>query len=131
MSILKFTARMFQKHGFQVHTTAMNGLEGLEMMNRNIYVAVFTDINMPVMDGFECVRRFRDWENESEERRSLRGGRQFVCAVTANAGPQGDRDRALRTGLMDAFVAKPAKIMDLVAMARRSAEDTLGHSNGN
>jgi len=114
VSILKFTARMFQNSKFQVHT-AMNGLEGLEMMKRNHYLAVFTDINMPVMDGFECVRRFREWEKESQQRST----RQFICAVTANVSER-DRESALATGLMDAFVAKPAKIPELIAIVKSS-----------
>jgi len=115
MSILKFTSRMFQKNKFQVHT-AMNGLEGLEMMKKNQYVAVFTDICMPVMDGFECVRRFRDWEMEEDRPNN---SRQFICAVTANASEQ-DRESALATGLMDAFITKPAKVQEMIAIVKSS-----------
>jgi len=112
MHILKFTAQMFQKNNFQVHT-AMNGLEALEMMKRNQYTVVFMDINMPVMDGFECVRRFREWEKLAQQRKT----RQFICAVTANVS-QCDRESAMATGLMDAFVAKPAKIQELIAIVK-------------
>ena len=46
---------------FQVHT-ATNGEEGLKEMKKRVYDAVFTDIVMPVMDGYESVRQFRQWE---------------------------------------------------------------------
>lgn len=68
---------------------------------------------MPVMDGFECVRRFREWEKLAQQRKT----RQFICAVTANVS-QCDRESAMATGLMDAFVAKPAKIQELIAIVK-------------
>lgn len=44
--------------GFQV-MTAQNGKEALEVLQNNTIDAVVSDINMPVMDGLELVRRIR------------------------------------------------------------------------
>lgn len=38
---------------------ATNGLEGLELLKKNNYVAVFTDVEMPSMNGFEFVAAVR------------------------------------------------------------------------
>ena len=57
---------------------------------------------MPVMDGFEATRRFREMESRGE---SARPGRTPVVALTANA-IRGDRERCLSAG-MDDYVTKP------------------------
>lgn len=44
--------------GFAVDT-AENGLNGLEKINRSAYDIVITDLNMPVMDGLETLRRIK------------------------------------------------------------------------
>lgn len=44
--------------GFEV-TSAENGLEGLNCLDSNNFDAVITDINMPVMDGYEFIENVR------------------------------------------------------------------------
>src|SRR5262245_25666357 len=47
---------------FQGHnvSTAADGAEGLRMASEGSYDLIFSDIEMPVMDGIEFVRRFRE-----------------------------------------------------------------------
>jgi CheY-like chemotaxis protein len=114
LSILKFEKRMFELHGFEVHT-ATNGEEGLQKMKKRPYDAVFTDIVMPVMDGYETVRQFRQWEGSpaGKERKT----KQVVYAVSANASEQ-DHTMAHMVG-MDGFASKPVKVKELVELVRR------------
>jgi CheY-like chemotaxis protein len=69
-SILKVTARMLEMNGHTV-TTASNGSIGLNMMKRAFitqeYDMVLTDIQMPVMDGIEATRRYREFEEAEME----------------------------------------------------------------
>eukprot|EP00752_Nemacystus_decipiens_P013409 g11873.t1 len=58
---------------------ACNGAEGLDKLMSKEYDIVLTDISMPVMDGTECVRRFREWEKEH------RTTRQPIYSMSANA----------------------------------------------
>jgi len=44
--------------GYQV-TTAVNGREGLEWLNRQEFDLVLSDIEMPLMDGREMVKNIR------------------------------------------------------------------------
>ncbi|KAG5192996.1 hypothetical protein JKP88DRAFT_272293 [Tribonema minus] len=120
LSILKFEKRMFELHGFEVDT-ATNGEEGLQKMKRRAYDAVFTDIVMPVMDGYETVRQFRRWEADAAADAQRGGGarraKQVVYAVSANASEQ-DHMMAHAIG-MDGFASKPVKVKELVELVRR------------
>src|SRR6185436_11078331 len=76
---------------------ASNGAKALEMATEQPYDIVFMDIQMPVMDGYECARRMR--EQEGADRHTP------IVAMTANAFP-GDRERCLEAG-MDDYITKP------------------------
>lgn len=60
--ILDVTEGYFQKKGYEVYTAA-NGLEALEVLNRVKIGCVFTDINMPEMDGLELAEKIRHIES--------------------------------------------------------------------
>jgi len=76
-----------------------NGMEGLLLLERESFDVVLMDIEMPVMDGFETVRRIRLNESSGMLRR------QYIIAVTAHA-LQGMRERCLAAS-MDDFITKP------------------------
>ena len=58
---LKLMTRALEKKGLIVEQ-AVNGVEGLEKLKRGIFHVVLCDVMMPVMDGIECIKRFRQWE---------------------------------------------------------------------
>ncbi len=60
--ILDVTEGYFQRKGYEVYT-ASNGIEGLEILNRVKIGCVFTDINMPHMDGLELAEKIRQMES--------------------------------------------------------------------
>ena len=60
-SIRKMFSRRLEREGYVVDQ-AVHGAEGLELMKSREYDAVFCDMNMPVMDGYEAVKKFRNWE---------------------------------------------------------------------
>ena len=60
--ILDVTEGYFQRKGYEVYT-AGNGVEALEILNRVKIGCIFTDINMPVMDGLELAERVRQIES--------------------------------------------------------------------
>jgi len=57
-----FIRRVVRLSGIEVdhYFEAGNGAEALEQLAANPVDAVFTDINMPVMDGEEFVRKMRE-----------------------------------------------------------------------
>jgi len=60
--ILDVTEGYFQRKGYEVYT-AGNGVEALEILNRIKIGCIFTDINMPVMDGLELAEKVRQMES--------------------------------------------------------------------
>jgi len=89
---------------------AENGLQALEMLEREAFDLVLMDLQMPVMDGLEATRRVREREQRS-------GGHVPIVATTAHA-MSSDRERCLAAG-MDDYLAKPVRAADLHAVLAR------------
>jgi CheY-like chemotaxis protein/HAMP domain-containing protein len=82
---------------------AENGKVALEMLKKKKYDVLFLDIQMPVMDGLETIRR-------------IRGDAQlqdiYVIALTAHA-LKGDQEKCISAGCND-YISKPVKMEALV-----------------
>ena len=89
---------------------AANGEIGLAMVQSTTYHLVFTDGQMPQMDGYEFTQRLRSWETG-------RGHRHPVIALTANA-LKGEAERCRAAG-MDDYLTKPASLEKLTDMIDR------------
>lgn len=87
---------------------ACNGQEALEKIKQAKPDLVLLDIQMPILDGYDVLRRIRDNPPSPAPR---------VIAVTAYA-MQGDRDRAMAAGFDD-YVTKP---IDLKTLTRKIGE---------
>lgn len=91
--------QMFFKDLPHTLKVAHNGEEGLELSQTNKFDMIFMDIEMPIMDGYECTRRIRSWENQTETKPSV------IVALTAHALTEA-RERILDAGC-DSFLTKP------------------------
>ena len=92
--------------GLQV-STAVNGADALQQLSSDSSIElVLLDVQMPVMDGLETVRRLRPNYPELP-----------VIAMTAN-NLRGDRERCLDAGMSD-YLAKPIDPMHLEALLER------------
>jgi len=78
---------------------ARNGMEGLEKAKTTSYRMILMDCQMPVMDGYTCTRRIRNYEKDNHI------GRTPIIAMTANA-MLGDREKCIAAG-MDDYMSKP------------------------
>ncbi|MDR2744214.1 MAG: response regulator, partial [Desulfovibrio sp.] len=87
-----------------------NGKLAVEAMRERQYDLVFMDIQMPVMDGVEAVRRIRAYERSGVFTKYTP-----VIAMTANA-LRGDKEKYLEEG-MDGYIDKPlhlAKLFEVI-----------------
>jgi CheY-like chemotaxis protein len=81
--------------------SARDGGEALERFRERRFDLVLMDIQMPVMDGYEAIRRMRALEAETGAERTP------VIALTAFALSE-DADKCLAAGA-DAYLAKPVR----------------------
>jgi CheY-like chemotaxis protein len=89
-----------ERMGLRVQT-AEDGVQALDALRNGTYDIVLMDCQMPNMDGYEAVRRWREFEMS---RRGL-GRRLPIVALTANAMAE-DRQRSLAAGYDD-HLGKP------------------------
>ena len=96
--------------GFHVDT-AEDGRDAFELFARGRYGLVLTDLNMPVMDGFELARAIRRREAEAGLSRTP------IVALSANVMPE-EAERCSAAG-MDDFAGKPTPMPVLADKLRR------------
>ncbi|MBS3667156.1 response regulator [Vreelandella boliviensis] len=105
---LMLARQMLETQGLQVEGVS-SGEQALERQKNANFDLVFMDIFMPILDGLETTRRWREHE------RNRGGGNQSVLvALTANADNAG-RDACLAAG-MDDLLAKPYQPETLLNM---------------
>ena len=63
------------------------------------FTLTLIDLQMPFVDGLECVRRFRKWEREQPPADAARR-RTYTVAVSANVDDEGCREECLAAGLV-------------------------------
>ena len=78
---------------------ANNGMEALEILDKETFDGILMDVQMPVMDGYEATEKIR---NSKSEIRNMP-----IIAMTAHA-MTGDREKCLDAG-MNGYVAKPIR----------------------
>ncbi len=83
---------------------ASDGREAIAEWGAGGYDAIFMDVQMPDLDGFDATREIRRIEAGS-------GVRVPIVAMTAHAMP-GDRERCLGAG-MDDYVTKPISLTEI------------------
>jgi signal transduction histidine kinase len=99
---------LLQENGYEVEV-ASNGQEALGFLDKGSYPLVLSDINMPLMDGLELLRRVK-----------ARGDGTELILMTAYGGLQSAVE-ALRQGAYD-YITKPFAQENLLATVRRCLE---------
>jgi two-component system OmpR family response regulator len=102
--------------GFEVHT-AVDGRAGVEVVRSRQANVVTLDIGLPDIDGFEVLRRIRNFSNA------------YVVMLTGRT-EEPDLLSALNAGADD-YIAKPFRPRELrarvAAMMRRPRHEVTGH----
>ncbi|MDI2145895.1 transporter substrate-binding domain-containing protein [Pseudomonas sp. ITA] len=116
---------LWQQLAFLGHSVeeAEDGLQAFNRVKVKAFDVVFTDCNMPIMDGYELARLIREEERAKERPASL------VVGFTANAQAS-ERQRCLAAGMNDCLF-KPVSLdmlrtcLNEVAAGNRPATTTL------
>ena len=99
--------RIMLKHAFQVKGyrvfEAEDGQQALDLARRYRPSLIVIDLNMPVLDGLEAVKNFRQLEGE--------GDHTPIVAITA-FDVYGMEEAALETGC-NKYLAKPLDLEEL------------------
>lgn len=147
-SILNVISRALTVKKYDV-VTANNGSVGLDRLmkghDQQDFDVVLMDLQMPVMDGIEAVRRYREFEAAQQVRiataasnpcpsLTLTQSTRELCIIGMSANSdEGTKQCAIDAG-MSGFLAKPFTIVDLLLMLQHlqvtSTEDQHGlHSS--
>ena len=86
---------------------ANDGVDGLKKLSAEKFDLIFTDINMPIMDGLKLVSLVR---NDSSYR-------ETPIVVITTEGAQEDRERALALGAND-YITKPIQPNRILDVAK-------------
>ena len=111
ITVRRVTQRLLQREGYRV-TLANDGLQGLERLQGERPVMVFTDIEMPRMDGFDFVRAIR----ADAALRDLP-----VVMVTSRIAEK-HREHARELGV-DHYLGKPYSEEELLGLVKKYAQE--------
>lgn len=101
-------ARFLEMEGFEVHE-AEDGLSGLEQFRKLGPDLIVMDVNMPRMDGFEAVRRLREFS---------------VVPILILSGRNAEMDRSVGLNCgANYYLCKPFSANELLARV----QSLLGH----
>ncbi len=107
INIREMLDMVLASEGFEV-IAAAHGAAALRLLDQVKPHVILLDMKMPVMDGWEFLRRYRD----------LPGEKVPVVVLTA---AQDDKRRAADVGA-DAYIAKPFAIDDLIRVLDQHTE---------
>lgn len=100
---------------------AKNGVEGLDLYNKNDYDLIFMDLQMPIMDGYEATKMIKST-------RKYINNMIPIIAVSASAYTD-DKRNALEAGIDD-FLSKPVELDKLnkllIKYSFATNKETLG-----
>lgn len=99
--------RLLEREGYEV-TTVQDGSSALQSAYENTYSMILSDVRMPLLDGFELLRRLR--ESPGSERTPV--------VMLTSMGKEQDVHRGFELGADD-YIVKPFSSSELLTRVRR------------
>ncbi len=107
ISIRKYVQRFLDRSGFDVDT-ATDGMNALDVLSKARYDAVITDLEMPVMHGYDLI---------AEMKRNPVFSTIPIIVLTSRAGEK-HRQKAIDMGAQD-YLVKPFEEQEMVEALKR------------
>jgi two-component system response regulator PilR (NtrC family) len=107
-SMCEFLEIMLKKDGYEV-TSTTSGEEALELLDKNLYSMVLTDVKMPGVNGFEVLRKSKEVSPDT-----------VVIMITAYGSPEG-AVTAIKEGAYD-YITKPFRVEEVKLTIKKSLE---------
>ena len=109
LTMREMVSHYLKEANFDV-VTAVDGADGIEKLNESNPDVIITDINMPVMDGFEFIENVRAGDT----------CQRHPILVLTTESDQAKRDRARAAGATG-WIVKPFDPEKLISAVRRVA----------
>ncbi len=107
ISIRKYVQRFLDRSGYEVDT-ATDGMNALDVLSKAKYDAVITDLEMPVMHGYDLI---------AEMKRSPVFSAVPIIVLTSRAGEK-HRQKAIDMGAQD-YLVKPFEEQEMIEALKR------------
>lgn len=106
--IQNLTKKILQMQNYEIFS-AKNGLQVLEMVEKEDFDIILMDINMPKMDGMECSQKIRAQKDSKKSKIP-------IVAITGNAKNYSIED--FNNAGINEFLQKPLNFDKLVDMVK-------------
>ncbi len=110
--IQNLAKKILEFQNFEI-TAVKNGEQVMQLLDKEDFDILLLDINMPIMDGMECVKAIRNLSNKAKANLP-------VVAITGNAKNYSDTDFK-EAGFNDALM-KPLNFDRLVEVVKALTE---------
>jgi CheY-like chemotaxis protein len=110
--IQNLAKKILEFQNFEI-TGAKNGEEVLKFLNQKDFDAILLDINMPIMDGMECVKTIRKLDDQKKANIP-------VIAITGNARNYTKED--FEEAGFNEMLSKPLNFDQLVLTVKKLVE---------
>jgi CheY-like chemotaxis protein len=107
ISIRKYVQRFLDRSGYDVET-ATDGMNALEVLGKEKFDAVITDLEMPVMHGYDLI---------AEMKRNPVYTQIPIIVLTSRAGEK-HRQKALEMGAQD-YLVKPFEEQEMIEALKK------------
>ena len=99
---------ILEEEGFNIHS-AMDGHEAWDLMQKNAYKLVLTDLYMPNMNGFELITKLQSTFPETKAILCSGGGKDLKAKHFAKS-----ITFAGQVLTVDSFLSKPCNLLDML-----------------
>jgi len=109
----KLIEYILRRLGYRANTVS-DGIHALDLLKKKNYNAIFMDICMPEMGGYETTQAIR----------KMKIKQPYIIAMTANS-MSNDKEECLNFGMND-YITKPVQLAEIIKTLKNASADVKG-----